>query len=229
MRNDILLRRSILQSDSIQYLEYIESTGTQVIVTDYYPNPKTKIVADIQLFENGNTLLGATSMNSPFGTYEEYSTFYFNHGDSNNNISNATTFWIWNNISYAAGGKIISCGPYGIDKITQRDNLTISSNNFSFLGKSVALNTKTTISSIPFSMFGRSTNGNFKAYNRFNMRLFSLQIYEDDVLVRDYIPVRIGNVGYMYDLVSKKLLGNSGTGEFILGPDLPDFKQLTKI
>jgi hypothetical protein len=35
----------------------------------------------------------------------------------------------------------------------------------------------------------------------------------------DLIPVRVGNVGYMYDKVSGKLFGNAGTGKFILGPD----------
>lgn len=35
--------------------------------------------------------------------------------------------------------------------------------------------------------------------------------------VRDYIPVRIGTTGYLYDKVSGEL--NAGTGDFILGPD----------
>ena len=33
------------------------------------------------------------------------------------------------------------------------------------------------------------------------------------------IPVRVGDVGYMYDRVSGQLFGNSGTGAFIIGPD----------
>jgi len=41
----------------------------------------------------------------------------------------------------------------------------------------------------------------------------------DGVLVRDYIPVRVGTTGYMYDKVSETLFGNDGTGDFILGPD----------
>ena len=40
-----------------------------------------------------------------------------------------------------------------------------------------------------------------------------------DNLMADFIPVRVGAVGYMYDCVSGRLFGNSGTGEFILGPD----------
>ena len=33
------------------------------------------------------------------------------------------------------------------------------------------------------------------------------------------IPVRVGQVGYMYDTVSGQLFENSGTGSFIVGPD----------
>ena len=33
------------------------------------------------------------------------------------------------------------------------------------------------------------------------------------------IPVRVGQVGYMYDRVSGQLFGNQGTGNFILGED----------
>lgn len=45
----------------------------------------------------------------------------------------------------------------------------------------------------------------------------------DGVVVRDYVPVRIGEgesaVGLMYDRVSGELFGNDGTGYFIVGPD----------
>ena len=39
-------------------------------------------------------------------------------------------------------------------------------------------------------------------------------------MLRDFVPVRIGNVGYMYDKVSKQLFGSIGTGQFILGQDI---------
>lgn len=39
-------------------------------------------------------------------------------------------------------------------------------------------------------------------------------------LVRDFIPVRVGDIGYLYDQVSGQLFGNAGTGSFILGPDI---------
>ena len=51
-------------------------------------------------------------------------------------------------------------------------------------------------------------------------RLYYCKIYENNSLVRDFIPVRKDGVGYMYDKVSKQLFGNVGTGSFILGADV---------
>ena len=50
--------------------------------------------------------------------------------------------------------------------------------------------------------------------------LYQCSIRCDGVLVRDFIPVRVGQVGYMYDRVSGKLFGNAGTGAFVVGPDV---------
>ena len=47
-----------------------------------------------------------------------------------------------------------------------------------------------------------------------------ISISLNNIVLRDLIPVRVGKVGYMYDKVSGQLFGNSGTGEFILGPDV---------
>ena len=51
-------------------------------------------------------------------------------------------------------------------------------------------------------------------------KIGSCKLYLNNVLVRDFIPVRVGTVGYMYDRVTRRLFGNSGTGgAFVLGPD----------
>ena len=52
------------------------------------------------------------------------------------------------------------------------------------------------------------------------MRIYSCKIYDGNTLVRDFIPVRRGTTGYLYDRVSKRLFGNQGTGDFVLGPDV---------
>lgn len=50
--------------------------------------------------------------------------------------------------------------------------------------------------------------------------VFGFKLYKSGALVRDYIPVRKGTVGYLYDRVSGALFGNAGTGDFVLGPDI---------
>ena len=43
--------------------------------------------------------------------------------------------------------------------------------------------------------------------------------YSNGKKVMSLIPVRVGDIGYMYDKVSGKLFGNQGTGQFVLGED----------
>lgn len=61
----------------------------------------------------------------------------------------------------------------------------------------------------------------FKGRNiaKSNVRVGKVKIYDGDELKRDFIPVRVGTTGYMYDKVSKQMFGNAGTGAFILGND----------
>jgi hypothetical protein len=58
------------------------------------------------------------------------------------------------------------------------------------------------------------TWGNFKA------RIYSFVASVNGTILRDFIPVRKGTTGYMYDKVSGQLFGNSGSGNFILGPNI---------
>ena len=51
-------------------------------------------------------------------------------------------------------------------------------------------------------------------------KIYSCRIWENNTLVRDFIPVRIGTVGYLYDEIGGGLYGNSVTGDFVLGADV---------
>lgn len=64
-------------------------------------------------------------------------------------------------------------------------------------------------------LFG--ANGNFLS----SAKLYSCQIHDaNNNVLADFIPVRKGIVGYLYDRISKILFGNSGTGNFVLGNDI---------
>ena len=53
--------------------------------------------------------------------------------------------------------------------------------------------------------------------NPCKMQLFSLKIKQNNVLLREYLPVVMNDVGYLYDKVEHKLYGNDGTGSFTYG------------
>lgn len=51
-------------------------------------------------------------------------------------------------------------------------------------------------------------------------QLFGVRFWKSGILAGDFIPVRVGQTGYLYDRVSGQLFGNAGTGAFIVGPDV---------
>ena len=54
----------------------------------------------------------------------------------------------------------------------------------------------------------------------YKARYARVVIIENGNSVRDMIPVRVGQTGYLYDRVSEQLFGNVGTGDFVLGNDV---------
>lgn len=51
-------------------------------------------------------------------------------------------------------------------------------------------------------------------------KIYSCTIVNGTSFVRDYIPVRVGTVGCLYDKVSGTLFYSSGSSDFIAGPDM---------
>jgi hypothetical protein len=77
---------------------------------------------------------------------------------------------------------------------------------------------------------GNLNNTNIALFNRsvanpntsrdIGLQIYSFKISKSGEVLRDFVPVRVGVVGYMYDKVSKQLFENVGTGQFILGPNV---------
>lgn len=71
----------------------------------------------------------------------------------------------------------------------------------------------------PISIFATRTSETASGYSA-SCNIYYFKIYnENDELILDLIPVRKGQVGYMFDRVSGQLFGNAGTSSFTLGPD----------
>ena len=53
-------------------------------------------------------------------------------------------------------------------------------------------------------------------------RLYYAKLWQDDTLVRDYIPIKIGSEGCLYDKVSQTVFHTAGEGAFGCGPDFAE-------
>lgn len=72
---------------------------------------------------------------------------------------------------------------------------------------------------VPLYLYARDNSGSY-AETFAECDIATFKIEKGGAVVRDFIPVRVGTVGYMYDRVSGQLFGNAGTGAFVLGPDV---------
>lgn len=68
-------------------------------------------------------------------------------------------------------------------------------------------------------IFTRRNSGTIMTDYPAQIRLYSFRIYDGDRLVRDFVPVRIGQVGCLYDRVGRGIFRIGGTGAFKVGPD----------
>jgi len=83
---------------------------------------------------------------------------------------------------------------------------------------SVGTISSTFTSSLNMYLFGINNNG---LSNPAYMKLYSCKIWDNNTLVRDYIPcIDENNVPFMFDLVNCKIYENAGTGEFKVGANV---------
>ena len=134
---------------------------------------------------------------------------------SNNTNNNINKQYIAYNTSYDAAVNV---------NISLNVKHTIVQNKGSFILDGTTIKSYTnanfTCTSATIYIFDGNNNGTRGNYNGY-FRLYSFKIYNaSGVLVRNFVPVRVGSVGYLYDNVSKSLFGNVGTDAFVCGPDV---------
>ena len=70
----------------------------------------------------------------------------------------------------------------------------------------------------PMFLFGNNRKGKFS--EGVAMKLYSFKVYENDVLIADYIPCKQGNAVGLYDDVAGAMNLPLGTGDFTAGPSI---------
>lgn len=202
-------RRRLMQSlKNKEYteLEYIESTGTQYIDTEYYPNPTTTKV-EVTVILTNNTV-------SPQGL--------FGSRNSANAIGSGSCNIFFNVIQNSLRLDWIGSLAHRGVRLNEEIKLICIDNEVTVILNGVSIKhtgTQTKLNAeIPYSMYiGNFNNVGTPYTNGGYAKWKTFKIYDDnDNLVMDMIPVLDkNNVACMYDKVNKKFYYNQGTGEFL--------------
>ena len=198
----------IQQGGAVSYdsrIEYLCGDGAAWIDTGIKlgPNLSFKVRAYYDTNARGGSIFGTayqdTSINNVFGLFGNSTlSVQFNYAKTNS-IANITSQTLTLNQWYSIQAGFNSLTVNGTTKTgTERTQPDLVNYNI--------------------MLFGRRTRQGDYYYSK--IKISSFQIRYNGGLVRDFIPVRVGQVGYMYDLVSASLFGNAGAGSFTLGPDV---------
>lgn len=181
-------------------LEYIQSSGTQYIDTGFKPNQDSRVVTKFDMIQTDTAwrkLWGSGS-----GSYD-------------------LDFALWNagttKLQSYYGTKTNNTVP-----ITDMSlNVDANKNIWKYSGETITFDKNNFTCAYSMYIFNVNKDDNPK-YLPGMMKLYLFKIYDNDVLVRDFIPCKnpSGTIG-LYDSVNNQFYQNAGTGTFIAGPEIP--------
>ena len=229
----VLNRRRQMNQDSLPYdteIEYLQSDGYQIIDTGvmaYTTNSYSIQCRVVNLDTNRKIICGSykgqgdRSLAVEFGgtsnRYPQILRGWVQSDGRNENLWTSTAmglntdidvYWEWD----SSTKELKITGTDGTNSVDQTSNA---------LGS-----TPTASSAQTFWLFKDHRSSSEATAISYPLQIKYLQLYCNGVLVRHFIPVRVGTTGYMYDKVTKQLFGNQGTGDFILGSDIIPIEYL---
>ena len=192
---------------------YVQATRTSgsaghALVTDYYVNPKTKIVVDFQYEDvsNDGRLFGVYRLGTSVGFYRNA-----------NAVDGVSTPFVLENSGAQVGMMVADTdrhvATFDFSKAGTGSSIAAVDGTVQWSGGPRAATTAT--ATHPLVIFGTVTaNGSHGTVGYFSSaKIYSFQIYEDDALVRDYVPAARDGKHGLYDRVGGLFLvdGIAGT------------------
>lgn len=196
-----------ISSSQYQQLEYIQSTDGQYIDTLFVPNKDTKIEITANLLSRSN---------SPylFGAGKGWENSFF--AITVNSIQNNGCIFCFNNNSSHRYQFFNINNKYTIN--LSKDYSQVISNGSTWNGGSYSnyssfVTTENTL--LLFAIHWASESDEPQDFAQ--MKLYGCKIWNNEILVRDYIPVRrkSDNVVCLFDQITQQYFENLGTGNFI--------------
>jgi len=178
-------------------VEYLESTGTQWIDTGLHLNASSSFAARLAVTASGTQFV--------FGAYA-------NRNGQFAVAAASSGKWIFD----CGMNRVSSTSPVSIGTITdiEAKNKDLFINGV-LQGTSTDTPGNTAATALLFG-WDRTVHDGTKQGGKMKIYSASATGVEGS---RDYIPVRVGTTGYLFDRVSGQLCGNAGTGDFTIGPD----------
>jgi len=188
-----------------QEVDYLESTATQYIDTGVIPTSNTRLIGNFQFTQHykGTTteaINGTTHSNLvgrlAFGYTSAISSNNFYIGIADKNIDTGVPFYL-----YTYNIEIYGNGYWRINDTVGKEEVAELETDLSLF------------------LFARNNNGVFNVPAK--MRLYDCRIYENNVLIRDFIPCyrKSDKVLGLYDMVNNIFYTNNGTGKFKYGKE----------
>ena len=180
-------------------VEYLESTGTQYIDIGIVPDASTGISVICESSSSADTYVAGlreTSGNTRWGIGHDTNGYYYGYGGFGASIVNSTK--VTASLNWKADGK------FSVTDGVISNSLTLPT--FSF------------VPTLNVRLFGAIRT--YSTPYKWSGKIYGVKISQGADIIMDMKPVRIGNIGYMYDRITGALLGNNGTGDFLLGRDV---------
>lgn len=182
-------------------VEYLQSSGTQYIDTGFKPNQNTAIMIDLDLDGSFSQYC------SPFGA----------------RTGSTAQFWAFTNKGNTTWAARYATTEKSVSKaITGRRSISLNKNTFSVDEASATFASASFQSQ--YNMWIFATNSSGTAQYLCKAKIYSAQIYDDGVLIRNFVPARnaSGALG-LYDTVNGAFYTNAGSGAFAAGADIVGF------
>ena len=186
--------------EGYKQLEYIQSSGTQWINTEFYPKYNSRIMIDIESLGSTPQFVFGTR-NAASARAEQQFNIYRNSGATIRS-------------DYFGTNVTLSISDASVRTIIDKNGNTVT-----MFGQT-ATNTPVTsgVCTYPLYLFTLNNAGKIDANASF--KLYSCKIYDNETLVRDFLPcINLSGAVGLYDLVEQEFYGNSGTGVFAAGPE----------